>query len=208
MFRFDKLTIKSQEALQSAQEIAQKLNHQEVDCEHLLLALIEQPEGLVRPVLEKLGLSPDALVQKLDDELNRRPQVQGAAETCLSKSLRQALDAAQTHADKLKDQYVSTEHLLLGIAETKKIGVTTAAILKALRDIRGTAQVTDQNPEDKYQALAKYGRDLTEEARRGKLDPVIGRDAEIRRVIQVLSRRTKNNPVLIGDPGESRRRGR
>ena len=201
MIRFDKLTIKAQEALQSAQEIAQKLNHQEVDCEHLLLALIEQPEGLVRPVLEKLGLSPDALVQKLDDELNRRPQVQGAAETYLSKSLRQALDAAQTHADKLKDQYVSTEHLLLGIAETKKIGVTTAAILKALRDIRGTAQVTDQNPEDKYQALAKYGRDLTEEARRGKLDPVIGRDAEIRRVIQVLSRRTKNNPVLIGDPG-------
>src|SRR5258706_6775575 len=201
MIRFDKLTIKAQEALQSAQEIAQKLNHQEVDCEHLLSALIEQPDGLVRPLLEKLGVSPDALLGKLDEELNRRPQVQAATETFLSKSLRSALDTAQSHADKLKDQYVSTEHLLLGIADTKKIGITTVAILKALRDVRGTAQVTDQNPEDKYQALLKYGRDLTEDARRGKLDPVIGRDAEIRRVMQVLSRRTKNNPVLIGDPG-------
>jgi ATP-dependent Clp protease ATP-binding subunit ClpB len=201
MIRFDKLTIKAQEALQSAQEIAQKLNHQEVDCEHLLSALIQQPEGLVRPLLEKLGLVPDAILQKLDDELNRRPQVHGAAETYLSKSLRQALDAAQTHADKLKDQYVSTEHLLLGLAEQKKVNAKVADILKALREVRGHAQVTDQNPEDKYQALTKYGRDLTEEARRGKLDPVIGRDTEIRRVIQVLSRRTKNNPVLIGDPG-------
>jgi ATP-dependent Clp protease ATP-binding subunit ClpB len=201
MIRFDKLTIKAQEALQSAQEIAQKLNHQEVDCEHLLSALIQQPDGLVRPLLEKLGLAPDAILQKLDDELNRRPQVHGAAETYLSKSLRQALDAAQAHADKLKDQYVSTEHLLLGLAEQKKINAKLADILKALREVRGTAQVTDQNPEDKYQALTKYGRDLTDEARRGKLDPVIGRDSEIRRVIQVLSRRTKNNPVLIGDPG-------
>jgi ATP-dependent Clp protease ATP-binding subunit ClpB len=201
VIRFDKLTIKAQEALQSAQEIAQKLNHQEVDCEHLLSALIQQPEGLVRPLLEKLGLNPDAILRKLDDELNRRPQVQGATETYLSKSLRQALDAAQTQADKLKDQYVSTEHLLLGLAEQKKINAKVADILKALREVRGTAQVTDQTPEDKYQALQKYGRDLTEEARRGKLDPVIGRDAEIRRVMQVLERRTKNNPVLIGDPG-------
>ncbi|HUK81167.1 MAG TPA: ATP-dependent chaperone ClpB, partial [Verrucomicrobiae bacterium] len=200
--RFDKLTIKAQEALQSAQEIAQKLNHQEVDCEHLLSALIEQPDGLVRPLLEKLGANPDAILRTLDDELNRRAQVHGAAETYLSKALRTALDAAQTHADKLKDQYVSTEHLLLGIAETTKLlKLKIADILKALREVRGTAQVTDQNPEDKYQALTKYGRDLTDEARRGKLDPVIGRDAEIRRVIQVLSRRTKNNPVLIGDPG-------
>jgi ATP-dependent Clp protease ATP-binding subunit ClpB len=201
MIRFDKLTIKAQEALQSAQEIAQKLNHAEVDCEHLLSALIQQPDGLVRPLLDKLGLAPETILRKLDEELNRRPQVQGSGETYLSQSLRQVLDAAQSQADKLKDQYVSTEHMLLGLAEQKKISAKPADILKALRDVRGTAQVTDQNPEDKYQALTKYGRDLTEDARRGKLDPVIGRDAEIRRVIQVLSRRTKNNPVLIGDPG-------
>ncbi len=201
MIRPDKLTIKAQEALQSAQVIAQKLNHQEVDCEHLLTALIQQPDGLVRPLLEKLGVNPDAELHRLDDALNRRPQVQGATEQFLGKSLRQVLDSAQTHADKLKDQYVSTEHLLLGLAEHKKINVAVTAVLKALRELRGSAQVTDQNPEDKYQTLQKYGRDLTEEARRGKLDPVIGRDAEIRRVMQVLSRRTKNNPVLIGDPG-------
>ncbi|HUI07761.1 MAG TPA: ATP-dependent chaperone ClpB [Verrucomicrobiae bacterium] len=201
MIRFDKLTIKAQEALQSAQEIAQKLNHQEVDCEHLLSALIQQPDGLVRPLLEKLGVNPDAELRKLDDALNRRSQVQGAAEQYLGRSLRQVLDSAQAHADKLKDQYVSTEHFLLGLAEHKKVNVTVTAVLKALRELRGNAQVADQNPEDKYQALQKYGRDLTEEARRSKLDPVIGRDAEIRRVIQVLSRRTKNNPVLIGDPG-------
>jgi ATP-dependent Clp protease ATP-binding subunit ClpB len=207
MIRFDKLTIKAQEALQSAQEIAQKLNHQEVDCEHILSALIEQPDGLVRPLLDKLGANPDAILRALDDNLNRRPQVHGidSTQVYLSKALRTAFDAAFAQADKLKDQFVSTEHMLLGISETTNLlkphGVTPAAILKALREIRGTAQVTDQNPEDKYQALAKYGRDLTEEARRGKLDPVIGRDAEIRRVIQVLSRRTKNNPVLIGDPG-------
>ena len=201
MIRFDKLTIKAQEALQSAQEIAQKLNQQEVDGEHLLSALIEQPDGLVRPLLEKLGINPDAELRRLDDELNRRSQVHGATEQHLSNSLRQVLDSAQTHADKLKDQYVSTEHFLLGLAEHKKINVAVAAVLKALRELRGNAQVTDQNPEDKYQALQKYGRDLTEDARRGKLDPVIGRDTEIRRVMQVLSRRTKNNPVLIGDPG-------
>ena len=201
MIRFDKLTIKAQEALQSAQEIARKLNHQEVDCEHLLSALIEQPDGLVRPLLEKLGVNPDAELRRLDEELNRRSQVHGATEQRLSNALNQVLDAAQTQADKLKDQYVSTEHFLLGLAEYKKINISVTAILKALREVRGNTQVTDQNPEDKYQALLKYGRDLTEDARRGKLDPVIGRDAEIRRVMQVLSRRTKNNPVLIGDPG-------
>ena len=207
MIRLDKLTIKAQEALQSAQEIAQKLNHQEVDAEHMLSALIQQPDGLVRPLLDKLGANPDGLLRWLDEALNRRSQVHGIDSTQIyfSKALRTALDAAFAQADKLKDQYVSTEHVLLGIAETTNLlktqGVTPAAILKALREVRGTAQVTDQNPEDKYQALTKYGRDLTEDARRGKLDPVIGRDAEIRRVIQVLSRRTKNNPVLIGDPG-------
>ena len=204
MIRFDKLTIKAQEALQSAQEIAQKLNHQEVDCEHVLSALIQQPDGLVRPLLEKLGAAPDAILQKLDEELNRRSQVHGIDSTQIyfSKALRTAFDAAFAQADRLKDQFVSTEHILLGIAETTKLlKLKPSDILKALREVRGTTRITDQNPEDKYQALAKYGRDLTEEARRGRLDPVIGRDAEIRRVIQVLSRRTKNNPVLIGDPG-------
>jgi ATP-dependent Clp protease ATP-binding subunit ClpB len=207
MIRFEKLTIKAQEALQSAQEMAQKLDHQEVDCEHMLSALIEQPDGLVRPLLDKLGANPEAILRALDDPLKRRPQVHGidSTQVYLGKALRTVLDAAFAHADKLKDQFVSTEHILLGLAETTNLlkphGVTTAAILKALREVRGTAQVTDQNPEDKYQALTKYGRDLTDEARRGKLDPVIGRDTEIRRIMQVLSRRTKNNPVLIGDPG-------
>lgn len=207
MIRFDKLTIKAQEAMQSAQQIARKLQHQEVDSEHVLSAMIQQPEGLVRPVLEKLGASPDTILRSLDDELNRRHQVTGidSTEMFLSKALRRALDAAFGYADKLKDQFVSTEHILLGIADTTKIlkanGVSANALLKALKDVRGAAQVTDQNPEDKYQTLTKYGRDLTEEARKGKLDPVIGRDTEIRRVMQVLSRRTKNNPVLIGDPG-------
>ena len=201
MIRFDKLTIKAQDALQAAHAVAQKLNHQEVDCEHLLTVLIQQPDGLVRPLLEKLGLQPDDLFRQLDEDLHRRPQVHGAAETFLSKSLKQVLDSAQSHADKLKDQFVSTEHLLLGLADQKKVAAKTGDILKALREVRGNATVTDQNPEDKYQTLEKYGRDLTEEARKGKLDPVIGRDAEIRRVMQVLSRRTKNNPVLIGEPG-------
>jgi len=207
MIRPDKFTIKGQEALQSAQEIAQKLNHPEVDTEHLLSALIQQPDGLVRPLLDKLGTNPDTILRSLDDALNRRSQVHGAdaSQLSMSKGLRAALEAAFTQADKLKDQFVGTEHMLLGLAETTNLlkphGVTPAAILKALREVRGNTQVTDQNPEDKYQALTKYGRDLTEDARRGKLDPVIGRDTEIRRVIQVLSRRTKNNPVLIGDPG-------
>jgi len=201
MLRFDKLTIKAQEALQAAHTTAEKLSHQEVDCPHLLTALIQQPDGLVAPLLEKLGISPAAELKRLDDELNKRPQVHGGGEQYLSRDLKTVLDAAQKHADKLKDQYVSTEHFLLAMAEHKKVGVTVAHLLKALREIRGHAQVTDQNPEDKYQALQKYGRDLTEEARKGKLDPVIGRDSEIRRVMQVLSRRTKNNPVLIGEPG-------
>ncbi len=201
MLRFDKLTIKAQEALQAAHETAQKLNHQEVDCAHLLTALIQQPAGLVRPLLEKLGVSPEGELQRLDAELNKRPQVHGAGEQYLSRDLKTVVEAAQRHADKLNDQYVSTEHFLLGLAEHQKLGVTVAHLLKALREVRGNTQVTDQNPEDKYQALQKYGRDLTEEARKGKLDPVIGRDSEIRRVMQVLSRRTKNNPVLIGEPG-------
>jgi ATP-dependent Clp protease ATP-binding subunit ClpB len=201
MMRFDKLTIKAQEALQAAHELAQKQNHAAVDCEHLLASLIQQADGLVRPLLAKLGVNPDEQMQKLDADLNRRPQVHGTAEIGLSRELRGVLDAAQAHADKLKDQYVSTEHFLLGLADQKKVAAKVGDILKALREVRGNATVTDQNPEDKYQSLQKYGRDLTDEARKGKLDPVIGRDTEIRRIMQVLSRRTKNNPVLIGDPG-------
>jgi ATP-dependent Clp protease ATP-binding subunit ClpB len=201
MMRSDKLTIKAQEALQAAHELAQKQNHAAVDCEHLLASLIQQADGLVRPLLAKLGLNPDEQMQKIDADLNRRPQVHGAAEIGLSRELRGVLDAAQSHADKLKDQYVSTEHFLLGLADQKKVAAKVGDILKALREVRGNATVTDQNPEDKYQSLQKYGRDLTDEARKGKLDPVIGRDTEIRRIMQVLSRRTKNNPVLIGDPG-------
>ena len=201
MIRFDKLTIKAQDALQSAHAVAHNLNQQEVDCEHLLIALIQQPDGLVRPVLERIGLQPDDLLRKLDDNLRRRSKVHGAGEPYLSHTLRQAFAAAQTQADKLNDQYVSTEHLLLGVADQRKLAAKTEDILKALREIRGNATVSDQNPEDKYLTLEKYGRDLTADARRGKLDPVIGRDTEIRRLMQVLSRRTKNNPLLIGEPG-------
>src|SRR5579862_3343020 len=149
MIRFDKLTIKAQEALQSAQEMAQQLNHQEVDCEHMLSALIGQSDGLVRPLLEKLGANPDAIVRGLDESLKKRPQVHGIDSTqiYLSKALRTALDAAFTQADKLKDQFVSTEHILLGIAETTNLlkphGVTSAAILKGMRELRGNTQVTD-----------------------------------------------------------------
>src|SRR5258708_3970402 len=174
-FRFDKLTQKAQEALQQAQEIANQGSHQAIHPLHLLISLTGEREGIVRPVLEKCGIQPDALV-----------------------------------ADNFKDEYVSTEHLLLGIASQKnepagsllnKQGATKDAILKALVTVRGTQRVTDQNPESKYQALERYAVDLTDKARRGKLDPVIGRDEEIRRLMQVLSRRTKNNPVLIGEPG-------
>jgi ATP-dependent Clp protease ATP-binding subunit ClpB len=210
--QLDRFTIKAQEALQTAQAIAQRYSHQQIDGEHLLLALLEQSEGLVQPLLQRLGVAPAALSAELDRELDRRPKVTGttSSDTFLSTDLKKILDAAQSEAAKLKDEYTSTEHLLLGLAEQggsalKKIfqkhGLRRDAILKALVELRGNQRVTDQNPEDKFQALEKYGRDLTELARSGKIDPVIGRDEEIRRVMQVLTRRTKNNPVLIGEPG-------
>src|SRR5438105_9016797 len=210
--QLDRFTIKAQEALQSAQAVAHRFSHQQIDGEHLMLALLEQSEGLLQPLLQKLGATPPALKVDLDRELERRPKVQGttSSDTFLSSDLKKVLDAAQSEAAKLKDDYTSTEHLLLGLSEPggatlKKIfqkhGLRRDHILKVLVELRGNQRVTDQNPEDKFQALEKYGRDLTALARSGKIDPVIGRDEEIRRLMQVLSRRTKNNPVLIGEPG-------
>jgi ATP-dependent Clp protease ATP-binding subunit ClpB len=206
----ERFTTKAQAALQSAQRIAQEHSHQEIDGEHLLAALLQQEDGLIQPLLQKLGVAIPALSAELEQALQRRVKVQGAAEPFLGATLKKALDAAEAQASKLKDEYVSTEHLLLGLlaqggAPLKKIfhnaGIKTDDVLKALAELRGNQRVTDPNPEDKFQALEKYGRDLTALARAGKIDPVIGRDEEIRRVMQVLTRRTKNNPVLIGEPG-------
>src|SRR5213082_2513387 len=210
--QMDRLTIKSQEALQEAQRIAQGFSHQEVDGEHLLLAMIGQADSLIPDLLEKIGVPPPRLKPDLERELQRRHKVQGisSSDLFLSSSMKKVLDAAQAEAGKLKDEYISTEHLLLGLldeADTslKKIfqtqGLKRDMVLRALADLRGNQRVTDQNPEDKFQALETYGRDLTALARQGKIDPVVGRDDEIRRVMQVLTRRTKNNPVLIGEPG-------
>lgn len=207
--RFDKLTIKSQEALQEAQTQAEKREHQQVEPEHLLYSLLDQTGGIVSPILKKLGSDPATIKERIETELKKIPKVYGAPEVFISTRLKGILDSAQREVDRLKDEFVSTEHLLLSIAEGKgpaseilKInGADKERILSALTEVRGTQRVKDQNPEDKYQALDRYSKDLTELARKGKLDPVIGRDDEIRRVMQVLSRRTKNNPVLIGEPG-------
>jgi ATP-dependent Clp protease ATP-binding subunit ClpB len=210
--QLDKLTIKSQEALQEAQRIAQGHSHQEIDGEHLMLALIGQTDSLIPDLLDKIGVPPAKLKPDLERELARRHKVKGAgtSDVFTSASLKKVLDAAQSEAGKLKDDYISTEHLLLGLIDDgdstlKKIfqthGLKRDLVLRALADLRGNQRVTDANPEDKFQALEKYGRDLTALARQGKIDPVIGRDEEIRRVMQVLTRRTKNNPVLIGEPG-------
>jgi len=208
--QMERLTIKAQEALQTAQGIAKEHSHQELDCEHLLLALMQQPESLVPEVLQKLGVPAQKLTDELNKDLAQRHKVHGTADTFAGQSLKKALDAAEEEAKKLKDDYISTEHLLLGIVNTasgllKKtltsVGLKTDVVMQALAELRGNQRVTDQNPEDKFQALEKYGKDLTALARQGKIDPVIGRDDEIRRVMQVLMRRTKNNPVLIGEPG-------
>jgi ATP-dependent Clp protease ATP-binding subunit ClpB len=208
----NKLTLKAQEALQESKSIAEKKHHQQIEVEHLLSALLAQKDGIVIPILQKLGANPDLIHSQLENELNRIPQVtgRGAGQVYLSGRANEILNMAWKEAETLTDEYLSTEHLLIAIADEKqgasyqilkKNGVTKDAIFRVLQEIRGSQRVTDQNPEDKYQALKRYSRDLTEEARKGKLDPVIGRDDEIRRVIQVLSRRTKNNPVLIGEPG-------
>ncbi|MGA3047670.1 MAG: ATP-dependent chaperone ClpB [Terracidiphilus sp.] len=209
--RWDKFTVKSQEAMQQAQSRAAELGNPEVQPVHLLLALIEDREGVIPSVLGKIGVPTERLESDLHQIEEKLPRVAGAAnQPGLSQALNKALEQAFREAQNFKDEYVSTEHLLLGVAHVKgdaardalaAAGATRDAILQALTAVRGTQRVTDQNPEGKFQALEKYAKDLTELARRGKLDPVIGRDEEIRRVIQVLSRRTKNNPVLIGEPG-------
>jgi ATP-dependent Clp protease ATP-binding subunit ClpB len=210
--RFDKLTIKAQEAVQEAVHLAEQYRHPAVDSEHLMLALLQQEGGVVPAILQKLGVMPAVIRNGVEAELKRRPQASGASAVGaqMTQRLKVVFDTAFEEATRLKDEYVSTEHLLLGLAadtagEVGRLlranGVSRDAILRALQDIRGGQRITDQNPEEKYQALEKYGRDLTLLARQGKLDPVIGRDEEIRRVIHVLSRRTKNNPVLIGEPG-------
>ena len=208
--RIDKLTTKSQEALQQAQLLAEKRNHQAIDVEHLLFALLGQKEGVVLSLLQKLDVPASALVERLQKALDRLPQVTGSAgQTFITPRLKKIIEGAEAEADALKDEYVSTEHLLLSLVQEsgesgkilRELGAARDKILNALVSIRGAQRITDPNPEEKYQALEKYSRDLTDLARKGKLDPVIGRDDEIRRVIQVLSRRTKNNPVLIGEPG-------
>jgi ATP-dependent Clp protease ATP-binding subunit ClpB len=204
----NKYTQKSQEAILSAQRLAQELSHQAIEPAHLLLALLRQEEGVVPAVVTKVAGSVAGLRDELQAELDRRSKVYGSAgEVGLARPAADVLAAAERYARGMQDDYVSTEHLLLGLAESgegrrlEKYGLSKDAILKALAGVRGTQRVTSQNPEETYQSLEKYGRDLTALARQGKLDPVIGRDEEIRRVVQILSRRTKNNPALIGDPG-------
>ncbi len=210
MIRPDKMTIKTEEVLLETQKLASDMGHNAIEPEHLFRALMEQEGGLVAPILQKIGAIPDIIRNRLDAALRKFPKVSGDTQVYVSPALDRVLNAAQKEADALKDEYVSTEHLLMGILEEKgseaarilaENGVTRDALMNALKEIRGGERVTDQSPEEKYQALAKYARDLTDLARQGKLDPVIGRDNEIRRVLQVLSRRTKNNPVLIGEPG-------
>src|ERR1700758_4414060 len=210
MLRFDKMTVKAQEALQSAQEIAGRHENQQIEPIHLLAALVAQTDGVVPPLLARLGIRAEALSQDVDREISRLPRVTGFAQQHVGKPLNDVLERAFDEAQRFKDEYVSTEHMFLAIAGQdrdpagqmlKKHGASHEAILQALTSVRGTQRVTSQNPEATYEALEKYARDLTELARKSKLDPVIGRDEEIRRVMQILARRTKNNPVLIGEPG-------
>ena len=208
-FRFDKLTVKAQEAVVGAQNLAGEKGTPEVDSLHLLSALLGQRDGIVKPILDKIGVHFGQFSSLLEAELSRLPKVSGGSSPQPNQALMQVLKNAVSTAESMKDDFVSTEHLLLSVVKTpckakdllQVNGVRENDILTALRSIRGSSRVTDQTPEDKFQALERYGIDLVQRANEGKLDPVIGRDAEIRRVIQVLSRRTKNNPVLIGEPG-------
>ncbi|NOY53201.1 MAG: ATP-dependent chaperone ClpB [Deltaproteobacteria bacterium] len=210
--RLDRFTLKAQEAVQEGQTLARQLGHQQVDGEHFLMALLHQEGGIIIPILKQLEVDPSLLEGTLREMMEKKPKVSGPSaldQIYVTKELEQVFDAALAEAGRLQDEYVSTEHLLIALAEkggpvSDLLGqyhITRDRILAVLKEIRGTHRVTDPNPEEKYQALKRYTRDLTEEARKGKLDPIIGRDEEIRRVIQVLSRRTKNNPVLIGEPG-------
>ncbi len=205
----NKLTLKAQEAVQKAQEIAAGYQNQALEPVHLLAALVQDSQGIVPPLLQKTGASMNFLKIKVNELMERLPKVQGVSGTHLSSDLNAVMQTAFKEAQDMKDEYVSTEHVLMALAESRTPagqllrdqGATREAILKVLAEIRGDRKITDQNPEDKYQSLQKYARNLNEEARKGKIDPVIGREDEIRRVLQVLSRRTKNNPVLIGEPG-------
>src|SRR5215469_12645040 len=204
----NRFTEKSQEALRAAQSKAVRYGHQQVDLEHFLSALLEQEGGLAPAILSKAGAPVENLKQRLDQELDRMPKVSGAGggpdQVYVTGRLNRLLTHAEDEAKRLKDEFISVEHFLLAAAEDrifKEFGITRERMMQALREVRGSQRVTSQNPEATYEALERYGRDLTKLAGQGKLDPVIGRDEEIRRVIQVLSRRTKNNPVLIGDPG-------
>nr|MDA8404210.1 AAA family ATPase [Desulfobacteraceae bacterium] len=209
--RFDKLTLKSQELIQEAHDTASRYKHQQIEPEHLLGVMLAEPDSIALSILRKIGISPDDLIREVQKSIEGLPRVEGgAAEAYLSARTRKVIDNAFDEASGMKDQYVSVEHLFLAICAEKggrlgknfaRFGISRETILKVLMEIRGSQTITDQNPEDKYQALEKYTRDLTELARSGKIDPVIGRDEEIRRIAQVLSRRTKNNPVLIGEPG-------
>jgi ATP-dependent Clp protease ATP-binding subunit ClpB len=210
MLRFDKMTVKAQEAVQQAQEIAARHQNQAIEPLHLLVALVEQKDGVVPPLLARLGIRSELLMQDVDREISRLPKVTGFGQHNMSRALNDVLERSFDEAEKFKDEYVSTEHLFLAIAAAesdpagrvlKKNGASHEAILQALAGVRGSQRVTSQNPETTYASLEKYARDLTDLARRSKLDPVIGRDEEIRRVMQILARRTKNNPVLIGEPG-------
>lgn len=208
---FQKLTLKSQEAVQLAQEIAMNYSNQSIEPIHLLAALIQDPKGLVNEIIQKIGTNINYIKIKVNEGLESQPRVSNVniSNQYLSPAIASLFDLAQNEAKILRDEYISIEHLLLALSESKSVageilrsnGINKEEIYKALKTIRGSSRVTDQNPEDKYQALKKYGRLLNDEAREGKLDPVIGREDEIRRVLQVLSRRTKNNPVLIGEPG-------
>src|SRR5687767_7495600 len=207
----NKYTEKAQEAVLGAQQLADREGHAEILPEHLLVTLVEQKDGIVPSIIQKIGADPAAVAAAVRGELGRLPRAHGGSQVMLSPRLRKVTDAAEAEAERLKDEYVSTEHLFIAIASEsgrspavrllEARGLAKDAILQALTSIRGSQRVTSQNPESTYQSLERYSRDLTELARKGKLDPVIGRDEEIRRVIQVLSRRTKNNPVLIGEPG-------
>ena len=207
---FNKFTIKSQEAVQNAQEIASSYGNQSIEPEHLLAALVQDSQGIVIPILQKLGTNVNYVKIKVNEIVEKLPKIQGTSQQHISGELQRIFEQAQKEAENLKDEFVSTEHMLLALLDQKQNaatkllidqGVTKESVLKALKEVRGSQRVTDQNPEDKFQPLEKFGRDLNELARKGKLDPVIGREEEIRRVLQVLSRRTKNNPVLIGEPG-------
>ncbi len=208
----DRLTFKSQEAIQTAQKLAERKGNQQLDAEHLLWALLDDEDGVASQILKKLGINTKALQKDVEEEIEKFPKVIGATplgQIYVSPRLKQVFEIAEKNATHLKDEYISVEHFLIALVSVggacsellKRYGATADKILTGMREIRGAQRVTDPNPEEKYQALQKYGRDLTELAKKGKLDPVIGRDDEIRRVIQVLSRRTKNNPVLIGEPG-------